>query len=110
MSTEAVKQFLQKVSEDRELQQELTQALNSENQQQATVELANKRGYQCSANELWIELKNAQNKFQAKLDSGEISEEQLEAIAGGKDGARTSGAIIAFATLASAAIDKWVSD
>ena len=83
MSTEAVNQFLQKVGEDRELQQELTQALSSENQQQAATELANKNGYECSADELWTELENIQSEFQAKLDSGEITEEQLEAIAGG---------------------------
>ncbi len=96
MSVETVNQFLQKVNNDAQLLQEFTQALNAENKQQAkqdVSELANKSGYQCSADELWTEIGKITNEYQAKLDSGEINEEELQAVAGGADGRRTGGAM-----------------
>ena len=93
MSVETVNQFLQQADEDTQLQQELTKALNAENEQQAkqnVFELANKSGYQGSADELWTEIGRVTKEYQAKLDSGEISEAELQAVAGGKDGVRTA--------------------
>jgi predicted ribosomally synthesized peptide with nif11-like leader len=93
MSVETVNQFLQKVNNDAQLLQEFTQALNAENKQQAkqnVFELANKSGCQFSADELWAEIGKITNEYQAKLDSGEINEEELQAVAGGKDGNRTA--------------------
>jgi hypothetical protein len=83
MSSEAVNQFFQKIDEDRQLQQEFASALKAENNRQTTMELANRYGYQGTSDELWGEIQNIQSEFQSKLDSGEVSEKELEAIAGG---------------------------
>lgn len=107
MSLETVNQFLQKVSEDPQLQQDFAQALSSENQQQATYEVASKYGYDCSSDELWGEIKNIQSEFQTKIDAGEIDEEELMAVAGGAGGTMRSGLFVAGATLAAALINKF---
>ncbi|ARV58823.1 hypothetical protein BZZ01_09395 [Nostocales cyanobacterium HT-58-2] len=83
MSTQAVNQFLQKVVEDPQLQEELTKALDSENDRQSATELAGKHGYQFTPDELWAEIQNRQSEFQQNQDSGELNEEELEAVAGG---------------------------
>ena len=77
MSIEAVNQFMQKVSEDVSLESELTQALNSENNLQAATDLGAKHGYTFSSDELSTEIQ----KYLS--DEEELSEEELEAIAGG---------------------------
>jgi predicted ribosomally synthesized peptide with nif11-like leader len=74
MSIEAVNQFLTKVSEDQQLQAELAQAMEAENNRQATAELGAKHGYDFTPEELEAEVKNRQS---------ELSEEALEAVAGG---------------------------
>ncbi len=83
MSTEAVNQFLQKVAEEPQLQEELALALEAENDQQAATDLAVKHGYQFTPDELWAEIQNRQSQFQQKQDVGELNEEELEAVAGG---------------------------
>ena len=83
MSTQAVNEFLQKVSEDSQLQEELAQALETENDRQAATDLAAKHGYQFTADELWAEIQNRQSEFSQSQDSGELNEEELEAVAGG---------------------------
>jgi predicted ribosomally synthesized peptide with nif11-like leader len=91
MSVQAVNQFLQKVSEDEKLQQELTNILQAggEDRKEAT-ELAAKYGYQFTPDELWQEIQHRQSEFQANKNSGELNEEDLEAVAGGA----TPGALI----------------
>ena len=79
MSIEAVNQFLQKVSEDNSLQEEF-KALDLENDCQAATDLGAKHGYMFTPDELRTEIKN---RLQQKQSSGEISEEELEAVAGG---------------------------
>ncbi|ARV58824.1 bacteriocin [Nostocales cyanobacterium HT-58-2] len=81
MSTQAVNQFLQKVSEDPQLQEELAKALDAENDRQAATELATKHGYQFTPDELWAEIQNRQSQVQQS--EGELNEEELEAVAGG---------------------------
>jgi predicted ribosomally synthesized peptide with nif11-like leader len=81
MSAEAVNQFLQKVAEDPQLQEELAQALEADNDRQAAADLATKHGYQFTPDELWAEIQNRQSEFQQSTD--ELSEDELEAVAGG---------------------------
>ena len=83
MSTQAVNQFLQKVTEDPQLQEELAKALKAGNDRQAATDLAVKHGYQFTPDELWAEIQNCQSQFQQKQDVGELNEEELEAVAGG---------------------------
>ena len=83
MSTQAVNQFLQKVTEDSQLQQELAKALEGENNSQSVIDLAVKHGYQFTADEFWAEIQNRQSEFQQKQDAEELNEEELEAVAGG---------------------------
>ncbi|AFY58615.1 bacteriocin propeptide, TIGR03798 family/class IIb bacteriocin, lactobin A/cerein 7B family [Rivularia sp. PCC 7116] len=98
MSTQTVNQFFEKVSEDPELQQKLVKAIESENDRQAVTDLAAQEGFQFTSDELWEEIKNRQ---QAIIDSGELSEEELEAVAGG---ATPAGALVVTIMGASGAI------
>ena len=83
MSMEAVNQFLTKVSEDQQLQAELAQAMEAEDDQQAATELAAKYGYDFTPDELGLEIQNRQSEFQSNQEAGTLSEEELEAVAGG---------------------------
>jgi predicted ribosomally synthesized peptide with nif11-like leader len=83
MSIEAVNQFLQKVSKDTSLQEELALALKSENDCLAATDLAAKHGYMFAPEELSTEIKNRQSEVQQNTSSEEISEEELETVAGG---------------------------
>ncbi len=83
MSTQAANQFLQKVTEDPQLQEELAKALEAENDRQAATDLAAKHGYEFTPDELWAEIQNRQSEFQPGQDAGELNEEELEAVAGG---------------------------
>lgn len=80
MSLEAVNQFLQKVSEEPQLQEQVAKAMESENHRQAVVELAAKQGYQFTAEEIGQEIQKRQD---AAIAAGELNEEELEAVAGG---------------------------
>lgn len=87
MSVETVNQFLQKVSEDEKLQQELAKTLESaENQGVATTELGAKYGYQFTSDELWQEIQKRQNEIQQRMEAGELNDEEMEAVAGGATG------------------------
>ena len=79
MSIEAVNQFLEKVTQDNQLQEELTKAMEAEDDRQAVTDLANNKGYQFTVEELMAEIE----KRQKALESGELSEEELESVAGG---------------------------
>jgi predicted ribosomally synthesized peptide with nif11-like leader len=83
MSIEAVNQFLQKVSEDTSLQEELAKALDSQNDRQAATDLGAKHGYMFTPDELGTEIQNRQSEFQQNPSNAELSEEELEAVAGG---------------------------
>ncbi len=83
MTIEAVNQFLTKVGEDQQLQAELAQAMEAENDCQAATELAAKHGYNFTPDELSLEIQNRQSEFQSMQNSNELSEEELEAVAGG---------------------------
>lgn len=83
MNREAVNQFLQKVTEEPQLQQEFAKALEAGNDLQAATDLAAKHGYQFTPDELQAEVQNRQSEFQQRQDAGELNEEELEAVAGG---------------------------
>ena len=85
MSTQAINEFLQKVTEDPQLQEELAKALEAENDRQAATDLAVKHGQQFTPDELWAEIQHRQSEFQQKQDVGELNDEELEAVAGGRN-------------------------
>lgn len=81
MSIENLNQFLQAVSQDSSLQQQLLQpAIEGESLANKVVELGQEKGYQFTLTEVsdWMELMAAQTANY----SGELSEEELEAVAG----------------------------
>jgi hypothetical protein len=85
MSTTAVQDFLTKVSEDQALQGELAKALEAENDRaggDGSGQFAN--GYDFSPDELWAEVQARQADLEKRQAAGELSDEELEAVAGGE--------------------------
>ena len=80
MSIDAVNQFLEKVAQDSKIQEELAQVMEAEDHRQAAVELGAKHGFEITGDELMTEVEKRQ---QAAVNSGELSEEELESVAGG---------------------------
>ena len=83
MSHTKVEDFLNKVGEDEALQGELSKALESENDREAVTALAKSKGYDFSSEELWAEIQKRQAELNQKETAGELSDEELEAVAGG---------------------------
>jgi predicted ribosomally synthesized peptide with nif11-like leader len=83
MSNPKVQEFLNKIGEDSSLQTELSHALESDNDRQAVTDLAKSKGYEFSSDELWAEVQKRQAEFATKQTAGELSEEDLETVAGG---------------------------
>jgi predicted ribosomally synthesized peptide with nif11-like leader len=83
MEITKVEAFLNQIEADEALQAELVQALEAENDREAVTELANSKGYDFSSDELWAEVQKRQAEFERKQAAGELSDEELEAIAGG---------------------------
>ena len=83
MSVNKVEEFLTQIAEDEALQAELVKALEAENDREAVTELANSKGYDFSSEELWAEIQKRQAEFEQKQTAGELSDEELEAVAGG---------------------------
>ena len=83
MSVNKVEEFLNQIAEDEALQADLAQALEAENDREAVTELANSKGYDFSSEELWAEIQKRQAEFEQKQAAGELSDEELEAVAGG---------------------------
>ena len=83
MEITKVEAFLNQIEEDEALQAELVQALEAENEREAVTELANSKGYDFSSDELWAEIQKRQAEFEQKQAGGELSDEELEAVAGG---------------------------
>jgi predicted ribosomally synthesized peptide with nif11-like leader len=86
MTIASVQAFLGQVTQDQELQEAVATAMQSENDREAVTLLAQSKGYDFTANELWQEIQNRQNQIQHQhqQDNGELSESELEAIAGGE--------------------------
>ena len=83
MSTEAVNQFLENIRKDQQLAQELVEALQKENYKQIVTDLASNKGYQVTSEELWAEIEKRQADFQKRQEAGELTDEELELVAGG---------------------------
>lgn len=83
MSDTKVEEFLKKVEEDQALQTELAKALEGENDREAVTALANSKGYDFSSDELWAGIQKRQAEFSQHEAAGELSDEELEAVAGG---------------------------
>jgi predicted ribosomally synthesized peptide with nif11-like leader len=90
MSTQSVTQFLARVETDEQLQEELARIIESAADtgaegadRQGATELGKKYGFDFSSEELWAEIKNRQDQFKQRQGSGELSDDELEAVAGG---------------------------
>ena len=83
MSLTKVEEFLNNVGEDQTLQAELGKALEAENDREAVTALAKSKGYDFSSEELWAGIQKRQAEFSQKEAAGELSDEELEAVAGG---------------------------
>jgi predicted ribosomally synthesized peptide with nif11-like leader len=86
MTIASVQAFLEQVTQDKSLQEKLATAMEAPNDRQAVTELARSQGFEFTPDELWQEIQNRQAEAQRKQQDGELSEEELEAVAGGKDG------------------------
>ena len=84
MTVESVKTFFEEVSQNESLQAELAVALEAENDRQAVTELAQSKGYSFSSEELWQEVQARQAELQRRQEAGELSDEELESVAGGE--------------------------
>jgi len=85
MSQEAAVQFLEAVPENEELQQKLVKVLEtSENDREEAAKLANEYGYDITPEELWAEIQKRQQDLEARKEAGELTDEELEAVAGGE--------------------------
>lgn len=83
MSTAAVQDFLNQVGKDAALQAELAQAMEAENDRAAVTELAQSKGYDFTADELSAEINQRQQEAATGQEAGQLSDEELEAVAGG---------------------------
>lgn len=97
MSAEGVNQFLQKVTEDAQLQEELAAALQSPNRLDAVTQLGKRHGFEFTADEIKQEFESRESEFVARQESmeqaGELSDEELEAVAGGAASAIVSATV-----------------
>jgi predicted ribosomally synthesized peptide with nif11-like leader len=84
MSTQAAAEFLDKVGEDASLLEELAKAMEAEDDRGAAAQLAISKGYEVTPDELWEEVQKRQAEFGERQDAGELSDEELEAVAGGE--------------------------
>lgn len=84
MSTVAVQNFLDQVGEDEALQIDLAKALEAENDRVAVTELAQSKGYEFTPEELAAEVERRRQEAIQRQEEGELSDEELEAVAGGE--------------------------
>lgn len=84
MSVQAAVDFLERVKSDESLAQELVKAMEAENDRVAVAELATTKGYDITPDELWAEVQKRQEERKQRQDAGELSDEELEAVAGGE--------------------------
>ncbi len=83
MSMTSVQEFLTKVSEDPTLQEQIAKAMESDNDRQAVTDLARSQGFEFTATELSQEIENREAAIKQQAEAGELSEDELESVAGG---------------------------
>ncbi|WP_324281884.1 Nif11-like leader peptide family natural product precursor [Cyanobacterium aponinum UTEX 3222] len=85
MSQEAVIDFFEAVSQNEQLQERLMNIIeSSENDREDVATFASESGYEITADELWAEIQKRQADFSQRQEAGELSDEELEAVAGGE--------------------------
>lgn len=85
MSVEAAVAFLDSVPQNEELQKKLVEILESaEDDRAEAAKLANDNGYDITPDELWAEVQKRQNEAKERQEAGELTDEELEAVAGGE--------------------------
>jgi predicted ribosomally synthesized peptide with nif11-like leader len=111
MSIAAVQDFLSKVSDDQALQEELAKAMGAENDREAVTALAQAKGFDFTSDELWQEIQARQSEAQERQAAGELTDEELEAVAGGEFLVSTAvgASIVATAGLASVGVGIGIS-
>lgn len=102
MATTAVQEFLDKVGQDQALQAELGQAMEAENDREAVTELGKSKGYNFSPEELWAEVQKRQAESQKTIQAGELSDAELEEVAGGATPTTVALTIVSAGGVASA--------
>lgn len=87
MSTAAVDQFLSAVSQNELMLEEVAQVINSnrEYDREAVVQVAAKYGYEFTADELGVCVDRCYGEFLSQRQPTELSEDNLQGIAGGGD-------------------------
>jgi predicted ribosomally synthesized peptide with nif11-like leader len=106
MAMTAVQTFLEQVTQDQSLQEELATAMESDNDRQVVTDLARSKGYEFTSDELWQEIQNRQTELQQQQENGELSEEELEAVAGGEF---LVTAVVITASIGMAAVDGYLA-
>ena len=85
MSVEAAVAFLDSIPQNEELQKKLVEILESaEDDRAEAAKLANDNGYDITPDELWAEVQKRQNEAKERQEAGELTDEELEAVAGGE--------------------------
>jgi predicted ribosomally synthesized peptide with nif11-like leader len=110
MSIEAVHSFFEELKTNQELQIELAKALESDNDREEVTKLANANSYNFTPDELWAEVQKRQAEALKRQESGELSDEELEAVAGGEfivGATIITIAITASATTAAGGLVAW---
>ncbi|GAX37847.1 Nif11-like leader peptide family natural product precursor [Nodularia sp. NIES-3585] len=112
MSIEAVNQFLERVESEEKLQEELAEVIESADtagedaDREGATDLGKKYGYDFTSEELWAAIKQRQNEFQERQVSGELTDDELEAVAGGIAPIIIAAGIGAAGAIGSALISK----
>ena len=84
MSIESVNQFFQEVGQDAAMQQQLQSATDKPSFVNKVMELGHQKGYGFSASEVETSLNSLAAQVQSQTGAdGELSEDELEAVAGG---------------------------
>jgi uncharacterized protein YaaR (DUF327 family) len=84
MSSTTMNQFFQEISQDAIVQQQLSEATDRESLVNKVVELGKEKGYSFTPGEAQEWLESMATQADSSSDaSGELSEAQLEAVAGG---------------------------
>lgn len=114
MSAQAVVDFLEQVGSDESLAQELVKAMEAENDRVSVAELAASKGFDVTPEELWTEVQKRQEEGKQRQEAGELSDDELEAVAGGEFvligiaiGATFAAAGLSAAITAAAPPAKW---